>query len=89
MSTQSNQALVYENIPLRPDTKEALTALKEVAGMTYDEAVVFLLESIIRPEDRGDYVNVGLRVRASRAKLGNGDTKASRAQRRLVSVGEG
>jgi hypothetical protein len=39
-----------------------------VAGMTYDEAVYFLLMSFLRPEDDGSVARAGLRVRESREK---------------------
>jgi len=58
----------YEQVPIRPPAKEKLTVFKEVAGMTYDEAIDFLLMSFLRPEDGGSVARAGLRVRESREK---------------------
>jgi len=58
----------YGLAPLRPITKEKLTIFKEVAGLTYDEAVYLLLMSFLRPEDEGSVARAGLRVRESREK---------------------
>jgi hypothetical protein len=68
MPDKTKKQDAYEQIPVRPDTKKELTVFKEVAGLTYDEAVRYLLLAVLQPEDDGSVARAGLRVRESAMK---------------------
>lgn len=55
-------------VQIKPDTKDRLATFKEVSGMTYDEAVNYLIDLVLKPEDGGSVARAGLRVRESLAK---------------------
>jgi hypothetical protein len=53
----------YYTLQIKPPTKSRLADFKEVAGLTYDEAINYLLDHVLVPEDNGNLAHAGLRVR--------------------------